>query len=402
MTNIAPWFSLPTPPALTPTSPSVLIIGAGLGGCWLARTLAESGIHCTIIESNDVATGASGNRSGIVKPYVSRKSDFTAYFYAQALDYLLQRLQDWQLQDRCKFIQSGVLQLIQGSYPESKYYSCLTEPEVSNRTGHELGSHGLWFEKGGHLDPFLLCHALLDHPLVEIVSNTTVNGIQTSNEYATVAIANGAPLDVDMVVLAAGSSLTDFAATANLPVTPARGQTSDFQVDASSTVPTCVISGKHYVIPGKDQVTVGATFIRGDTSTTLRDEEHTSNQMGLSSLLPHLTFKPTPMGGNAGVRATTPDRLPLVGPVPDHSAIAVAYQELHHGRPHEQYQKLPTVPRLMVLGGFGSRGIVTAAYCAELLSDYLLGLKNSGDTLESFASLLNPARFQIRELKRAR
>ena len=456
MSETAPWFSLPKPPRPALSSFSVLIIGAGLGGSWLARTLAERGIASTVVESNDIASGASGSTVGVVKPYVTRAPCFTEYFYNKAYGYLLQRLSDWQLRERCGFNPCGVLQLChepfperlseplsaqlsdqqyerlstqgserqyerlstQGSEPSSERdsklgsrhgsqlgsewgtYSSLTPAEASARAGVDISHHGLWFGDGGYLDPRSLCHALLEHPLIKLVTNNEVIHIDTSDESAHVTMMDKQELQADVIILATGSSLRKFPATQHLAVVPARGQTSDFRCLSSSEMPRCVISSKRYVIPRKDSVTTGATFMRDDNKLGLSDEEHQQNYQGLLDMLPGLECNSTPVNGYAGVRATTPDRLPLVGPVPDHAVTADAYHDLHHGRPQQDYPKLPTIPRLMVLGGFGSRGIVTTAYSAHLLADYLLDMAPATDSLTSFSSLLNPVRFQIRALKR--
>ena len=279
-------------------------------------------------------------------------------------------------------------------------YSSLTPAEASARAGVDISHHGLWFGDGGYLDPRSLCHALLEHPLIKLVTNNEVIHIDTSDESAHVTMMDKQELQADVIILATGSSLRKFPATQHLAVVPARGQTSDFRCLSSSEMPRCVISSKRYVIPRKDSVTTGATFMRDDNKLGLSDEEHQQNYQGLLDMLPGLECNSTPVNGYAGVRATTPDRLPLVGPVPDHAATADAYHDLHHGRPQQDYPKLPTIPRLMVLGGFGSRGIVTTAYSAHLLADYLLDMAPATDSLTSFSSLLNPVRFQIRALKR--
>lgn len=402
MSDTAPWFTLPPPPTSALTASTVLIIGAGLGGSWLARTLAEHGVQSTVVESNEIASGASGNAVGVVKPFVTRTPGFTEYFYDKAFACLLQRLDGWRLSERCAFTPCGVLQLCDEPFPERESCCSLGPIEASERAGVDISSHALWFSQGGFLDPRALCHALLEHPLIKVIANNEVSQIDTSDQSACITLADAKRLHADVVILATGSALTRFSATRHLPVIPARGQTSDFRCDSPHDMPRCVISGKHYVIPGRNNVTTGATFLRNDSGTELRNTDHKSNLNGLRELLPGLAVESFPVDGHAGVRATTPDRLPLLGPVPDAAATDLAYRDLHHGRPQHQYPDLPTVPRLMLFGGLGSRGIVTAPYCAQLLVDYLFDADTSVDSLKSYASLLNPVRFQIRELKRRR
>jgi len=402
MNETTPWFTLAKPPIIDTASESIVIVGAGLGGCWLARTLAERKVRSIIIDSHDIASGASGNLAGVVKPYVTRQPGFIDYFYAKAFDCLLNKLYVWQLGQRCSFNTCGVLQLSDKPYPPQEAYTVLTLEQANARAGLNVSSGGIWFGNAGYLDPQALCHALLEHKLIKVLPNCKVKSVDTSEHGATIKTFNDKSINADLVVMATGSSLTEVPQLAHLPVIPARGQTSDIAYDEQTDKPHCVVSGRHYVIPLANKMIVGASFHRDDATTELREEDHVSNITGLKTLLPGVSVKSKPTTGDTGVRATTPDRLPLVGPAPDHDATASAYRELHLGRINQSYPELPTVPRLMVLGGFGSRGIVTTAYCAELLTNYLLDTETTDNTLESYASLVNPVRFQIRGLKRKR
>ncbi|MEL6213027.1 MAG: bifunctional tRNA (5-methylaminomethyl-2-thiouridine)(34)-methyltransferase MnmD/FAD-dependent 5-carboxymethylaminomethyl-2-thiouridine(34) oxidoreductase MnmC, partial [Pseudomonadota bacterium] len=100
----------------------------------------------------------------------------------------------------------------------------------------------------------------------------------------------------------------------------------------------------------------------------------------------------------------TPDRLPVVGPMPDWAFFAENYAGLTKGQraqgrggayPPARYQ-----PGVFVLAGLGSRGLVTAPLCAEVIASLATGapLPVAADV----ADALHPARFCIRALKRGR
>ncbi|MEO0878286.1 MAG: FAD-dependent 5-carboxymethylaminomethyl-2-thiouridine(34) oxidoreductase MnmC [Pseudomonadota bacterium] len=106
----------------------------------------------------------------------------------------------------------------------------------------------------------------------------------------------------------------------------------------------------------------------------------------------------------ASVRCQTPDRLPVVGPMPDWAFFAENYAGLTKGQraqgrggayPPARYQ-----PGVFVLAGLGSRGLVTAPLCAEVIASLATGapLPVAADV----ADALHPARFCIRALKRGR
>ncbi len=101
-----------------------------------------------------------------------------------------------------------------------------------------------------------------------------------------------------------------------------------------------------------------------------------------------------------GWRATTPDRLPLVGALPWH---ADRLSDARHTR-REQVRMLPrerhsldgrTQGGLYVLSGLGSRGITWAALAGELLAHWVAG---SVCPVEAeLRDAMDPARFLARQ-----
>lgn len=78
-----------------------------------------------------------------------------------------------------------------------------------------------------------------------------------------------------------------------------------------------------------------------DSDSAVISEDDVSNRSGLDNLLPSLRVQPTAIEAYPGVRATTSDRLPLVGPLHDFERSALAYADLKHGRKLETYPLLP-------------------------------------------------------------
>ncbi len=95
---------------------------------------------------------------------------------------------------------------------------------------------------------------------------------------------------------------------------------------------------------------------------------------------------------------TTPDRFPYVGALPNKTFYNKTYHDLHQGKQYKDYAEAEYQTGLFVLGGFGSRGLTTSGYCANLLSNLL------NNTLEksqqSHLEYCHPARFVIKNLKR--
>lgn len=429
---------LPAPNGFS--SSRIAIIGAGLAGCWLARILAEQGIAVTLYEKhNSVAAAASGNPAGIVKPFVTRSPSAAMSFHCIAHQYLLDRLRLYDLEATAQFTRCGVLQLVEKPYSASDNFINLAALDATRVAGVPLSGHALKFADAGWLNPKQLCSSLVEHSLITRVFGKTITGIKATtprsphtlpplvDTVASIATDNMRRLEfqdgdcayAEHVVLSTGSARQLVPDATHLPVTAARGQISRFALDSNAVAPKCVINGKHYIIPDGRHLLVGASFHRDNTNSAILEIDHESNWQGLRNLLPDLTVDPKAITGYAGVRATTPDRLPIVGPLPDFNAATIAYGDIRHGRQLADYPSLPCYAGIYLLGGLGSRGITTAPLCAQLLADYLTqtGHQNESSptfrtnredttsaldygSIASWTSLINPARFLIRSLKR--
>jgi tRNA 5-methylaminomethyl-2-thiouridine biosynthesis bifunctional protein len=100
-------------------------------------------------------------------------------------------------------------------------------------------------------------------------------------------------------------------------------------------------------------------------------------------------LNPAELPGRVGFRAATPDRLPLVGALPDVSASLPRDCRL---------ADLPRQPGLFGLLGLGSRGLVWSALAAETLASQLDGdpMPLEGDLLDA----MDPGRFHLRAHRR--
>lgn len=135
--------------------------------------------------------------------------------------------------------------------------------------------------------------------------------------------------DFDRVILCTGASAPF--------VTPVRGQLLEV---IGSPLPHCPISGQIYVIPYQERLIVGATYERSPISA----EAYLLPR--LRALLP--TFKlERILAVKSGVRASTPDHLPLI-------------RQLN--------------PKTWVYAGLGSKGLLYHAYYAKILKEKLESL----------------------------
>ncbi|MDK2797485.1 MAG: tRNA 5-methylaminomethyl-2-thiouridine biosynthesis bifunctional protein, partial [Tepidiphilus sp.] len=109
----------------------------------------------------------------------------------------------------------------------------------------------------------------------------------------------------------------------------------------------------------------------GDTDPAVRPADHRENLVKLEAILPGYTagLDPASLEGRVGFRPAVPDRLPVVGPVGD-------------------------APGLLVLSGFGARGLAFAVPAARLAAALLCGEPWPLERTTALAA--DPARFARR------
>ena len=149
-----------------------------------------------------------------------------------------------------------------------------------------------------------------------------------------------------MAILANGHLARRFAVSSALPLRPVRGQITCIPAEPGRSI-KAVVAREGYVTPATSfgVHVVGATYEEGSTDELAREADHRDNLERLKLLLPDFaaTVDAARVAGRAGIRTVGPDRLPLVGAIPGSEGL--------YG-----------------LLGLGSRGLVYAPLCAELLA----------------------------------
>ena len=111
-------------------------------------------------------------------------------------------------------------------------------------------------------------------------------------------------------------------------------------------------------------------------------------------------MSPETLEGRAAFRCTSPDYLPIVGPLADAEAFADAYSVLSKDARQIPDTPCPWLEGLYVNSGHGSRGLVTAPLSGELLAAWL---DNEPLPLPTaVAQACHPNRFALRRLIRGK
>jgi tRNA 5-methylaminomethyl-2-thiouridine biosynthesis bifunctional protein len=202
---------------------------------------------------------------------------------------------------------------------------------------------------------------------------------------------DGGPLaEAPVLVMASGAEAPRFRQFAWLPQRAARGQVTHIPEGATPPL-DMVVCRLGYATPPVDGLRIaGASFLVGDDEPAERPEEHADNLVRLNMILPDFAtgLDPAKLTGKVGFRPASPDRLPMVGPVP--------LPTLSEGAGRHQ---LAWQEGLYCVQGFGARGIVWSGIMAELLASCIEGdpLPLETDLAEAVA----PARFLLKASRRS-
>jgi tRNA 5-methylaminomethyl-2-thiouridine biosynthesis bifunctional protein len=386
-----------------------IVIGAGLAGSTACERLAARDWRLTLIERHpQPAQEASGNLAGIVMPLISKDDNLTsrmaraAYLFTMQLWRQLGGIGKAFSGEAC-----GVLQLaadaahaqVQKQTAElwnySREFAQWIDPAAAAQlTGGEQ-SHGGWlFPQGGWVHPASLCRALLAAcgPNLDARFGQGAVAIERTADRWRVSDTNGNVIaEAPILILANGTNATDFPHTQYLPLTAMRGQVTHIPASWLPALPV-VLCGEGYMTrPSQGVCSVGASYdLHGDTA--LRMDSHEDNLRRLAQILPGAAalLDTVPLAGRVGFRCIAPDRLPLVGALPD--------QDAAHAITGTRLRDLPRLPDAYGLLGYGSRGLIWAPFAAELLAAQL-----NGEPLpieSELAAALDPARFMLKAHRR--
>ncbi|MDC7713552.1 bifunctional tRNA (5-methylaminomethyl-2-thiouridine)(34)-methyltransferase MnmD/FAD-dependent 5-carboxymethylaminomethyl-2-thiouridine(34) oxidoreductase MnmC [Vogesella sp. LYT5W] len=414
----APWYALPQQAV---SERSAVVIGAGIAGASVARSLANRGWQVTVLDRHPLpAQEASGNPQGVLYTKLSPHFTPLTQLVLSGYGYTLRTLSRLLPEDGVQWRRCGVLQLA-GDAAEEKRQQGLAAAglparilrrvdaaEASAIAGVELAQGGLYFEQGGWLNPPSLVNRLLDHPNITLRLGDAVTELaQNPADGGWVAVGSDGPLAIGSIaVVATANDTMQFDPTYYLPVKRIRGQVTELAATADSQRLQTVLCGEGYIAPARQgRHCLGATFKFEYEDLAANDAEHAENLTMLAGMAPRLyqalggnDIGPAQCLGRAALRCTSPDYLPMVGAVVDRDAFLDCYQALARDASLKLTAEAPLIRGLYVSTAHGSRGMVTAPLAGEIIASQLNG--EPAPLPGSIMDAVNPSRFLVRDLIR--
>lgn len=415
-----PWF----PAGQAARERHAVVIGAGIAGASVARSLAERGFNVQVMERHALpAQEASGNPAGIVLPVLSRTGNALSHLTRLGMAYAQQRMTALMREDaRVDWQPSGVLRLARNPRHAAQQEKIAAQqdfsPEFARWVSAEEGSTlvgvpveqpGWWFAGGGAVCPPALVRALLQHEGIALRTGVDVGQLRREADEWSVLDARGTVLArSENVVLAnahdALALLPDMYAAQALPLAAIRGQISltPMMDDAQDwTRLHAVACREGYVIPARDgQVCFGASFAHQASGREPSEAEHQGNIERLQAIFPQAkSLHSAQLAGRVSYRCATPDRVPMLGPLHDALAFRERFASLHLDGSPRHFAQADVLPGLWLNVGHGARGLVWAGVLGEALACMM-----SGETQalpQELIHALHPARFDYRLMRTA-
>jgi tRNA 5-methylaminomethyl-2-thiouridine biosynthesis bifunctional protein len=379
-----------------------IVVGAGLAGSAACAALCARGWQVTLVERHPApAMEASGNLAGIFMPLLSRDDNIptrltrAAYLYA---------LRAWRrlggIGEAIEGQACGVLQLARdpghaevaraiagaGHYPPG-FARWLERGEAEALLGLPAPDGGWHFPQGGWARPGSVCAAMLAScggRLAQVFGAGTVSLERVGDEWLARAEDGKVVAQAPTVVLANGAGARMLAQSRALPLASLRGQVTHLDGASLPELPL-VLCREAYVTPAAGGVVCAGATYDLDADPQLRASSQEENLERLRALVSDSSAAAgAPLAGRVGFRCVAPDRLPLVGRLPDFGAAGGT----------ERLRDVPRHPGLHALLGYASRGLIWAPLAAELLAAQLEGEPLPLET--SLVDALDPARFVLR------
>ncbi len=351
------------------TLPAVAVIGAGIAGASVCRALVAQGVRPVLIEAERPGAGGSGFPAALVTPRLDAGDAGIAGLYAR----MLERAGALYAATPAAVVACGVLQMEQASRDAGRFAKVAAQPiwspgamtpvdagTASARLGEVADAGGLAMADALAVTPGVVLEAWLSD--VTRVAGHVSRIERTGTGWAVMGDDGAVLMAADAVVITAGWGIG--ALTPDLPLSPVRGQADWVDAEAISTA----VAWGGYAVPIATGLLFGATHDRGRIDVETSVDDTARNRATLAGRLPRLAeaVADQPTSSRAAVRATTPDRLPVCGPVPGREGV-------------------------WVLGGLGSRGFCAAPLLGEHLAAVILD--RPSPLTRDHAARVDPARF---------
>lgn len=359
----------------TKKPPRVAVLGAGIAGACLAAILQARGANVSVFEkAQKPHQGASGNPMALVMPRIDADDTAQARFFIEA--YNAARI---FYKGLAGVEETEVLQRAKDDQDRKRFAKILADPPLGLED-LEAVPDGLLHKRALIIRPPDLIDALL--------AGTDVQWGKAGPDQLEDS-------EFDAVIYADGWRLAHRFPWLKLK---SRAGQVDYVRDQTE-VPASALASGHYALASERDRLWGATY-RDHTGegVGVSEDDRALNSDALRALSPFWSSAALAckVQSRAGVRATTPDRLPLIGPLPDIDRVLQTHAGLRSGQ--SVPDEIARQAGYYIAGGFGSRGFTFAPWAAQVITALLF--EDPMPTQTQSLQLVDSVRQILRDLKR--
>ncbi len=405
-----PWFTLPSTGNSEKTA---AIIGAGLAGCSTAYSLAQRGWRVTVFDAgNSVASAASGNSQLALRCRLFNAESIEAEFFLHCYLFALRQYSKLKRQRHIPWNDCGVLQLQTAMNKKSllqqekivELYSeqvvnLLSKQAASALSGALLLENAWHFPGAGYMQAGSLCEGYLNHRNIELCLGASISELHRIQQIWSLQAGKSEVGNASVVIIANshGAALID--QSKSLPLQVLRGQTTEISANTSSAGLKTVISGTRTVFPALDgRHLISASYAHSSNLESIAAENIENLQLAAANFNQDDFLNKTAIGDRVSLRCNSPDRIPIVGMMPDLKKMEATYADLSRNAKATFTTSGHYLPGLYVNVAHGSNGLASCPLSAELIASMI----NNENLPLSRAAInsLNPSRFLIRDLQK--
>lgn len=282
------------------TGGTVVVAGAGVSGLCAALALARSGVSVTVCDPAPLGHNASGVAAGMLAPAFEAALDIESRPHADLLFAARDRWSGLARFTGVSIDRSGAL-----ARGRTQWLDQAAAALAAIGAPVSVTAEGLFTAEDWRLEPDLALAALrFAAEEAGVRFRETQVAAFTPGE---ARLADGGRLGADRLVVATG--VERGLAPEQAALTPIKGHILRLPVVAGGPV----VRGEGvYLCPSIEGLVVGATMEIGRADTLVEQGRVVSLLEKAEGLLPGISG--SPVEAQAGVRAATPDGLPLVGP----------------------------------------------------------------------------------------
>jgi len=379
-----------------------IVIGGGIAGCSTAYALAKRGTAVTLLERHPLlAQEASGNPLAMLYPKLETSSSIASHGFAYT-NTLLKALPNNHL----FYAQCGQIQLAFNAREQKRQNTLLdqqthtvkiqqlTANEASEIAHIHLNMGGLYLPEAGWVKPQALCKALVASNQISCLTTTDAVTLKATDNGWTIWLNQGETIAAEHVIICNANDIKQFDHCKQIPITPVRGQINFFNENNLSQTMRSIICTDHYLSPSVNGVhAIGTSYAPNDPNPHLSEEDTSANLQALAHISPELFSQIAleRITGRVAWRSATKDYLPLAGQLIDEARLRNAIP-----RYNDAPSVLPWLHGLYINAGHGSKGMITAPLCGELIASLIHQTSLPLDA--SIAASINPNRFTLKAL----